>query len=80
MDLSDFLLLLVDLLLDVVLLRLEGTRVLVLSILLLQLVQLSVQSVYLVLLLRDLNVSLLYIPFELLDLSFFLLELVDEIV
>lgn len=80
MDLSDLILHVIDLLLNVVLLGLKWTGILILTVLLLELIELPVKSVDLVLLLGDSDVSLLDVTLEFLDLTLFLLELVDKVV
>lgn len=77
---SNLVLLLIDFLLDVILLGLERSRVLILTVLLLELVELTVEAVNLVLFLGDCDMALLDVALELLDLAFFLLKLVNEII
>ena len=80
LNLSDLIFHVIDLLLNIVLLCLEWAGILIFSVLLLELIELPVKSVDLVLLLRDCDVSLLYVSLEFLDFTLFLLELVDKIV
>jgi len=77
LNLSDLVLHLVYLLFDVVLLSLKRTSVLVLTILLFQLIQLTIQSINSMLLLSDSDVTLLNVTFEFLNLTFLILKLVN---
>jgi hypothetical protein len=80
LHLSNLIFHIIDFLLNVVLLGLEGTRILVLSILLLQLIQLTVQSVHTVLLLSYSNMALLDVSLKLFNFTLLILKLVDQII
>jgi hypothetical protein len=80
LHLSNLIFHIIDFLLNVILLGLEGTRILILSILLLKLIQLTVQSIHTVLLLGDCNMALLDVTLKLFYFTLFILKLVDQII
>lgn len=80
MNLSDLIFFLIDFFFDVVFLSFKRPCVLIFTVLLLKFVQLSVESINLMLFLCYFDVALLDVSFKLLHLSLFLLQLVDKII
>ena len=77
LHLSNLIFHIIDFLLNVVLLGLKGTSILILTILLLKLVQLTVKSINSVLFLGNSNMALLDVSLEFFNFTLLILKLID---